>query len=174
MVADDHLVFAQALALAIDATGELACVGTAQDVEGAIGIADEFQPDVAVVDAHLDGADDLAGTRSLLERDPGLCVLVLTGATFSRTLARDVAVAGAAGLLPKSASLDQVVETLPLLRPYSFVVDRQQLAAVLGAEGDAVARGDARASSPVGKATSSRCSSAVSTCRALQCASGSP
>lgn len=141
MVADDHLVFAQALALAIDATGELACVGTAQDMEGAIGIADEFQPDVAVVDVHLDGTDGLAGTRRLLDRDPGLRVLVLTGVPLSRTLARDVAAAGAAGLLPKSASLEQVVETLPLLRPHSFVLDRQQLAAVLGAEADtAVAR----------------------------------
>ncbi len=36
MVVDGHSVFAEALALAIDTTGDLRCVGTARDVERAL------------------------------------------------------------------------------------------------------------------------------------------
>ena len=46
MVVDDHPVFAQALALAIEATGDLACVGTALDIDEAADLADEFKPEV--------------------------------------------------------------------------------------------------------------------------------
>ena len=44
MVVDDHPVFAEALALAIDATGDLSCVATAPDVDEAAGLADEPDP----------------------------------------------------------------------------------------------------------------------------------
>ena len=39
----------------------------------------------------------------------------------------DVADSGAAGLLPKSASLGVVVDTIPSLGGHSFAVDRQSL-----------------------------------------------
>ncbi len=139
MVVDDHPVFGEALALAIDATGDLTCVGTALDVDQATGLADEFEPDVAVVDVQLNGTDGVAGTRRLLERHPGMQVLVLTGLPLSQTLVRAVAESGAAGLLPKSASLGEVVETIPSLRDHSFAMDRQCLVSLCeSTEGDQV------------------------------------
>ncbi len=94
MVVDDHPVFAQALALAIEATGELTCVGTALDIDEAAELADEFQPEVAVVDVQLDGTDGITGTRRLLDRHPGMQVLVLTGLPLSASLVHDVAKSG--------------------------------------------------------------------------------
>jgi DNA-binding NarL/FixJ family response regulator len=127
MVVDDHPVFAEALALAIEATGQLTCVGTALDIEQATGIADEFEPDVVVMDLQLNGTDGVTGTRQLRERHPGMQVLVLTGLPLTHTLVRDVAESGASGLFPKSASLGVVVDTIPTLRDHSFAVDRQCL-----------------------------------------------
>ncbi len=127
MVVDDHPVFAEALALAIEATGELACVGTAPDVEKAARLADERQPDVTVMDLQLEGTDGVTGTRQLLDRHPEMRVLVLTGLPLSPTLVHDVADSGASGLLPKSASLGVVVDTIPALGGHSFAVDRQSL-----------------------------------------------
>ena len=40
MVVDGHPVFAEALALAIDATDELDCVGTARDADEALAAVD--------------------------------------------------------------------------------------------------------------------------------------
>jgi len=127
MVVDDHPVFGEALALAIEATGDLTCVGTALDVDQATGLADELEPDVAVMDVQLNGTDGVTGTRRLLERHPGMQVLVLTGLPLSQALVRAVAESGAAGLLPKSASLGEVVETIPSLRDHCFSLDRQCL-----------------------------------------------
>jgi SARP family transcriptional regulator, regulator of embCAB operon len=127
MVVDDHPVFAEALALAIEATGDLACVATAPDVDRAVRLADELEPDVTVMDLQLDGIDGVTGTRHLLERHPGMQVLVLTGLPLSPSLIRDVTDSGASGLLPKSASLRVVVETIPSLGGHSFAVDRTSL-----------------------------------------------
>jgi len=127
MVVDDHPVFAQALALAIEATGDLACVGTALDIDEAADLADEFEPEVAVVDVQLDGTDGVTGTRRLLGQHPDMQVLVLTGLPLSPSLVHDVATSGASGLLPKSASLGEVVDTIPSLREHSFAVERQCL-----------------------------------------------
>ena len=127
MVVDDHPVFGEALALAIEATGNLTCVGTALDVDQAASLAEKLEPDVAVVDVQLNGTDGIAGTRRLLGLHPEMQVLVLTGLPLSRSLVHDVAASGASGLLPKSASLGEVVDTIPSLREHSFAVGRQTL-----------------------------------------------
>ena len=67
------------LALAIDATDELDCVGTARDADEALALADTTCPDVAVMDVQPDKPDSVLGTRRLLERHPGVRVLILTG-----------------------------------------------------------------------------------------------
>ncbi len=140
MVLDDHPVFGEALALAIEATGDLTCVGTALDVDQAYALADELEPDVAVVDIQLNGTDGVAGTRHLLDRHPGMQVLVLTGLPLSQALVRAVAESGAAGLLPKSASLGEVVRTIPSLSDHSFAMDRQCLVSLCEpADGDEAA-----------------------------------
>jgi len=124
IVVDRHPVFAEALAIAIEATGVLTCVGTADDIAGATGLAEASEPDVAVVDVQLNGSD---GIRSLLERYPEMRVLVLTGLPLSPALVYDVARSGASGLLSKSTSLGVVVATIPTLGGHHFAVDRQTL-----------------------------------------------
>ncbi|MGO8826204.1 MAG: response regulator [Acidimicrobiales bacterium] len=135
MVVDDHPVFAEALAMAIDSTEELTCVGTALDIAQAAALADEFEPDVAVVDVQLDGTDGVSGTRLLRDQHPQMQVLVLTGRPLDRSLVRDVADSGASGLLPKSASLGEVVETIPVLRDHSFAVERRSLVSLCETDG---------------------------------------
>ena len=130
MVVDDHLVFAEALAMAIESHEELTCVATALDIDHAVDIAGELQPGVVVVDVQLDGGD-VAGTRRLLEKHPTLHVLVLTGEPLSRELVHEVAQAGAAGLLRKTSSVGQVVETIRALGNHSFAIDRAGLTSLL-------------------------------------------
>jgi DNA-binding NarL/FixJ family response regulator len=124
IIVDGHPVFAEALAIAIEATGELTCVGTADDIDAATGLADAYQPDVAVLDIQLSGSE---GVRLLLERHPQMRVLVLTGLPLNPSLVHEVANSGAAGLLPKSTSLGVVVGTIPALGGHTFAVDRQGL-----------------------------------------------
>ena len=124
IIVDGHPVFAEALAIAIEATGELTCVGTVDDIDAATGLVEAYQPDVAVLDVQLSGSE---GVRLLLERHPRMRVLVLTGLPLNPALVHEVANSGAAGLLPKSTSLGVVVGTIPALGGHTFAVDRQGL-----------------------------------------------
>ena len=124
IIIDGQPVFAQSLAIAIEATGELTCVGTADDVDEAAGLAEAVEPDVAVMDVQLNGNE---GIHLLLARHPELRVLVLTGRPINPALVYDVARSGASGLLPKSSSLEVVVATIPALGGHSFALDRQSL-----------------------------------------------
>jgi DNA-binding NarL/FixJ family response regulator len=133
MVVDGHSVFAEALALAIDSTHELRCVGTARDVEQALTLANAERPDVAVMDAPPDAGDPVRPTRQLLQRHPETRVLVLTGLPVSPALVREATDSGACGLFPKSVSLGVVVETIPALRPHAFTVDRASLVSLCAA-----------------------------------------
>jgi len=130
MVVDDHPVFAEALALAIDATDRLTCVGVAQLEADALRLVDQAAPDVAVVDVLLDGADGLALTRMLRARHAPPRVLVLTGQAPSAPLVRAACEAGASALLPKATSLGVVVSTIPSLTDDCFTVDRKTVALV--------------------------------------------
>lgn len=132
---DDHAVFAEALALAIDAAPDLACVGTAPTVDEALAVADATEPDVVVMDVGLPGTDGLAGTRLMRERHPGVRVLVLTGQAPTPELLLEAVAAGASGLLPKDSHLGQVTATIGALRDGTVAVDRRLLMVVMQAAG---------------------------------------
>ena len=94
------------------------------------------------MDIQLNGTDGVTGTRRLLERHPGMQVLVLTGLPLTHSLVRDVAESGASGLFPKSASLGVVVDTIPTLRDHSFAVDRRSLVSLCESVGVAESPGE--------------------------------
>jgi DNA-binding NarL/FixJ family response regulator len=122
MVVDGHRVFAEALAQAIDRADQMRCVAIATSADDAARLACECEPDVVVIDAP-DGTDGMETTRALCAQHPGVRVLVLTGSPDVSAV-RSAADAGAAGLLPKSATLGVVCETIPALTSVCFTVDR--------------------------------------------------
>ncbi len=125
MVVDDHPVFAEALALAMNASGQVSCVAIAPDADEAQRLASETEPDVVVMDVELGGTDGIAATRSLREGHPGTRVLVLTAQAPTATLVQAAADAGASALLSKGASLSVVVETVSSLTDHCFTLDRR-------------------------------------------------
>ncbi len=136
LVVDDHAVFAEALALAIDTTVQLSCIGTAVDLERALVLADKESPDVAVMDVTLGHDDGITGTRLLRERHPEIRVLILTGQRPSLSLMLAAADAGASAFLEKATSLGVVVDMIPALRAHTFAVDRAMFLSACGAQAD--------------------------------------
>jgi DNA-binding NarL/FixJ family response regulator len=134
VVVDDHPVFADALALAIDtSSGHLSCIGTAANIDQALSLAEQTAPDVVVMDVDLGGSDGIDATRQIRERSPNTRVLVLTGQHLDRSLALAALDAGASALLPKGARLSVVVDTIAALRDDTFAIDRNALPALLEA-----------------------------------------
>ena len=130
LIVDDHRLFAQALAMAIDASDQLRCAGVATTAGEALSLADQARPDAVVMDAGLGKDDGIALTREIISRHPETRVLVLTGQNPDPALIQASAEARASGLLPKIVNLGTVVDAVGLLSTDCFVTDRGIISAL--------------------------------------------
>lgn len=106
VLVDDHRVFADALAVALDTQPDLRCGGVAHSLaEAGALLADG---DVALVDLHL---PDGSGLALVAQFAPRLPVIVLT-AHLRIDLVRRAAAAGAAGFLGKDAPLAEILDAV--------------------------------------------------------------
>jgi DNA-binding NarL/FixJ family response regulator len=107
LIADDHLLFAEALEAILSLDGRIEVVGRANDGAAAVELVGELQPDIVLMDLSMPRADGFDATRQIRQAHAGTRVLVLTGsaATADVARARD---AGADGYLTK----DQIAEEL--------------------------------------------------------------
>jgi DNA-binding NarL/FixJ family response regulator len=107
LIADDHLLFAEALEAILSIDGRIQVVGRAADGKQAVELASKLEPDVVLMDLSMPRADGFDATRQIRDANSSTRVLVLTGsaATADVARARD---AGADGYLTK----DQIAEEL--------------------------------------------------------------
>jgi len=126
VIVDDHVALRRGMELLLRRAGHHV-VGTADDAEAGGTLILRRKPDVALVDLALPGMSGAELTRSLLKEDPGVRIILYTGAADERQLL-DALDAGAAGLALKSGDpqeLEQAILTVagggdyldPLLTP---------------------------------------------------------
>lgn len=109
LIVADIRLYREGLADALARREALQVVGAAGSREGAIAALDECHPDVVLVDmAMLEGQ---ATARALLEHAPDLRVVVLAVPELERDVL-NCAELGVSGLVPRDASLDELVATL--------------------------------------------------------------
>ncbi len=111
VIADDHAVVRQALHVMLEMEPEFNVIGEADDGEQALVLADEFQPDLVLMDIRMDGMDGVEATRLLRKQHPEISVLILTGFGEDEVLLQAVE-AGAQGFLLKDASADEVKQAI--------------------------------------------------------------
>ena len=124
LIVDDHRLFAEMLALALDISGSFEVVGHAANGRDAIEEAAWLRPDVVLMDLEMPVLDGIAATPRVLAAAPGSKVVVVSSSTsdVDRRRALD---AGAEAFLGKQASTDELVQALeqvvfrvvPLRRP---------------------------------------------------------
>lgn len=110
-VVDDHVTLADLLVRALDSEPGLSAVGSAHDGAEARELVERTRPDVLVMDVGLHEEDGLDLTAELLQDNPGMRVVVLTAQSSGDLVHRAVA-AGAASLIPKTGSLDELVSAV--------------------------------------------------------------
>jgi DNA-binding NarL/FixJ family response regulator len=111
VVADDHPVYRDGLALLLGSVAGLEVVGTAADGAEAVAVVREQLPDVVVMDVQMPVLDGIEATRRIAAEVPSVGVVVLTMSEDDGTVFAAVR-AGARGYLLKGADQEEVVRAI--------------------------------------------------------------
>jgi DNA-binding NarL/FixJ family response regulator len=111
LLVDDQVLFRQGLASLLGLETDLEVVGQAGDGQAAILLANQFQPDVILMDIRMPVCDGIQATQQIHQTHPQIRILVLT--TFDEDdLIWDSLRAGAAGYLLKNTPSEQVAAAI--------------------------------------------------------------
>jgi DNA-binding NarL/FixJ family response regulator len=110
VIVDDHVALRRGMQLLLRRAGHHV-VGTADDAEAAEALILRRKPDVTLVDLALPGRSGADLTRALLDSDPGLRIILYTGAADERQLL-DALDAGAAGFALKSGDPEELEQAI--------------------------------------------------------------
>ncbi len=111
LIADDHPVFRDGLAMLLRSVPGLEVIGTAATGSEAVAIAAQARPDVVVMDVQMPELNGIDATRQLATAAPEIGVVMLTMSED------DVAIftamrAGARGSLVKGAEQEEIVRAI--------------------------------------------------------------
>jgi DNA-binding NarL/FixJ family response regulator len=132
LLADDHDVVRHGLRHLLESEKGWEVCGEARDGREAVALAEQLQPDVAVLDITMPGLNGLEATRKIRAASPETEVLVFT-MHESEDLMREVFAAGARGYLIKSDAARYIVAGIEALAKHQPFFSSQVSAAVLAA-----------------------------------------
>ncbi len=124
LVADDHPLVRDSIALLLQRQSDFEVVGQAADGEEAVKLVNELSPHVVVMDIEMPKIDGLEATKQIKASHPEASVLALTVHDDEEYVAAMLD-AGAVGYLLKSVYGDELVQAIRAVRLGEFVLDPQ-------------------------------------------------
>lgn len=107
VLADDHQMLRSALAGLLDAVPDFEVVAQADNGRVAVELAEEFRPDVVILDITMPVLNGIEATRRIREVCPGVRVLALSMHAENRFVTEALR-AGASGYVLKMADFDEL------------------------------------------------------------------
>jgi two-component system response regulator NreC len=111
VIADDHAILRDGLAMLIGAQGDMEVVGQASNGREAVQLAKSLSPDVVVMDVSMPDLGGAEATEQIREACPDVRVLALTRHADQGYLRR-LLQAGAAGYVLKKSAADALINAL--------------------------------------------------------------
>lgn len=115
IVADDHPLFRAALVSALARAAPGAVVEETPSLAGAREALTRGPVDLLLLDLRLSDSEGFAGLAGVRSDFPAVPVVVVSASEDGGTIARALAF-GAAGFIPKSATLGEMIEALAAIR----------------------------------------------------------
>jgi DNA-binding NarL/FixJ family response regulator len=135
LIADDHPVVREGLAMHLSMQPDLEVCGEAEDLAGALALVESARPDVAIIDISLKNSNGIELIRRLKERHDELRILVWS--MYPENLYAERALrAGAQGYMNKGQATRNVLDAIrAILRGQVYVsakLANQMLQGVVG------------------------------------------
>lgn len=129
IVADDHSVVRAGLKSLLERQGHFRVVGEASTGEEAIQLAEELQPDVAVLDIRMPGISGIEACRTIIEKVKGCRVIMLTSYAEDELLMAAIQ-AGASGYVLKRIGDNELVQAVERVSRGEGMLDPAMTASV--------------------------------------------
>lgn len=107
LIVDDERTFGEALEVVLEREQDVRVVDVTTDGAEAVRAAEQFHPDIVLMDDSMPGMSGIEATRRIKAASPDARVLILSGTDDEYLLARAVQ-AGASGLLRKTDAVQEV------------------------------------------------------------------
>ncbi len=111
LIVDDHAVVRQGLRTFLELQDDIEVVGEGSDGHQAVGLANQFHPDVVLLDLVMPQMDGIEATRQILACCPGTHVLILTSFGEDDKVFPAIR-AGAQGYLLKDIDPNELVQAV--------------------------------------------------------------
>jgi len=111
LIADDHTIVRSGVNLLLSSEPDIEVVGEATDGISAVELAQQFKPDVVLMDIGMPELDGIEATRRIRERVPEANVLVLTMHRSDEYLFQMLE-AGALGYVLKGAETSELINAV--------------------------------------------------------------
>lgn len=122
LIADDHVMFQEALSFWLRQHTDICIVGLAQDECIAVNLACDLRPDVVLMDVTPPGFRGIEAVREIVRKAPEVRVLVLSNDLRSQSVC-DALCAGASGYVSKYRSADELVQAICCLAKEGTYID---------------------------------------------------
>lgn len=121
LIADDYYAFRQGLKIMLSFEADIEVVAEASNGRQTVELARELKPSVIVMDLSMEGLNGVALIKQLLQQEPDVRILVVSGHANQRVIDEALA-CGANGYISKSRSLvDVPVAIRKICKGQSFV-----------------------------------------------------
>ena len=111
ILAEDHETIRDGLKLLVNSRSDMEVIGEADNGRKALQLADEFSPDVVVMDISMPELNGLQATKKLKDKCPKVNVLILTRHTEPGYL-QELLQAGASGYVLKQSKSEELIRAI--------------------------------------------------------------
>ena len=130
LIVDDHAVVRQGIRTFLETAIDLEVIGAAEGGAQAVRLAEEFKPDVALVDMVMPGLDGVETTRAIRSASPQTQVIIFTSYHEDAHIFPAIR-AGALSYLMKDAAPNEIAEAIRKAARGEAVLDSRVAARVV-------------------------------------------